>query len=451
MDLRSKIAISGFGIEGKAMFNWLQKHDFRDITVCDQDVNLDYDFPSGISTRLGEEYLNDLDKFDVIFRSPGISFLNAHVRVAAEIEHIKVTSVTKFFMDQCPCPVIGVSGTKGKGTTCTLIHNILKSDGRDAHLGGNIGTPPVEFLDDLEADSIVVLEMSSFQLQDALKSPHYAVLLNTTEDHLDYHADVGEYRAAKEGLLTHQNENGLAVLNKDYDYAKQYESLVKGRMYWVSVEGKVDGAYVEDGVIYWQGEEVCKVEDVALLGSHNLENILPAVAICSELGISRELIGEEIRAFEGLPHHLEFVRELRGIKYYNDSFSTNDMTCMAAVDSFDESMILICGGFDKGLDYGDWATKILTKINLHVVILIGDTADKMEEALIEAEEQLGEAMGSPTKVLRRDSLEDCVVDAMAESEDEGVVVFSPAASSFDSYKNYKERGKQFMREVKKLK
>ncbi|MBL4694432.1 hypothetical protein JKY72_03630, partial [Candidatus Gracilibacteria bacterium] len=168
-------------------------------------------------------------------------------------------------------------------------------------------------------------------------------------------------------------------------------------------------------------------------------------------GISRELIGEEIRAFEGLPHHLEFVRELRGIKYYNDSFSTNDMTCMAAVDSFDESMILICGGFDKGLDYGDWATKILTKINLHVVILIGDTADKMEEALIEAEEQLGEAMGSPTKVLRRDSLEDCVVDAMAESEDEGVVVFSPAASSFDSYKNYKERGKQFMREVKKLK
>ena len=188
-----------------------------------------------------------------------------------------------------------------------------------------------------------------------------------------------------------------------------------------------------------------------LVGSHNLENILPAVLIAYELGVKKSVIHEVIKTFKNLPYRLQEVRELGGVRYFNDSYSTTPETSMAAVDSFDEPTILIAGGYDKGLSYNEWAIKILTKPNLHTVILIGDTAQKMEDALVRAEDRLGEAEGSPTRILRRNNMEEAVVDAYADSEKGGVVVLSPAAASFDMYKNYKERGNDFMAQVRKLK
>jgi UDP-N-acetylmuramoylalanine--D-glutamate ligase len=222
------IAILGYGVEGKALALYLLEHGFSRITICDQ--KLDLDLMDEFSARLGEDYLEGLDNFDVVFRSPGISVNRpelANVKAAG-----KLTSMTQFFLEKCPCPVIGVTGTKGKGTTSTLIFEMLKKgaggdgqagklggglvSGVSLFLGGNIGQCPMEFLDNLTGDCLVILELSSFQLQDLKKSVRYAVLLNTTVAHLDYHEDREEYMEAKEKLLAGQGGESVAVLNKDY-------------------------------------------------------------------------------------------------------------------------------------------------------------------------------------------------------------------------------------------
>lgn len=459
MNQRSKIGILGFGVEGKAMMEYLVNNGYSEITVCDKNVDIKDVLPQGVSARLGEHYLKNLEDFEVVFRSPGIAFLKSEIQ-AAKISGVEINSPTKFFMDQCPCPVIGVTGTKGKGTTSSLIYEMLQEDGWkagvDLFLGGNIGNSPMEFLEKLKGDSLVVLELSSFQLQDLRKSPKYAVLLNTTTDHLDYHVDNEEYMKAKESLLAHQHGDGVTVLNKDYEYTKYYQPLVKGGLFLVSVKGALkSGAYVRDGGIYYaeKGEvhKIAEVSEVALIGSHNLENILPAVVIAKKLGVSEKAIHHVIKSFKNLPHRLQFVRELKGVRYFNDSYSTNGQTSIAAVDSFDEPMILIAGGYDKGLDCEQWARKILTKPNLHTVILLGQTADKMEKALLEAEDKYAMEIGSPTKIIRRKTLEQAVIESYAEAEEGGVVVMSPAAASFDMFKDYKERGNEFIAHVRKLK
>lgn len=454
MDQRSKIAILGFGIEGKAVLAYLQAHKYTEITVCDMNADMAKDMPDGVSVRLGPTYLDDLADFDVIFRSPGIRVLDPAVQVAVN-NGAELTSSTAFFLDQAVCPVIGVTGTKGKGTTCTLIYEMLKAARKDAYLAGNIGDPAIAFLGRIDAESLVVLELSSFQLQDLTKSPRYAVLLNTTKDHLDYHADRDEYLAAKESLLAHQKGDHVAVLNKDYEYSKYYKPLVKGRLFWVSVRDEVtDGAFVKDGVIYFvsegEREEICNVADVALIGSHNLENVLPAVVIAKILGVNSGMVHKVIEGFAGLPHRLEFVVEKGGVKYYNDSFSTTPGTSMAAVDSFEEPTVLIAGGYHKGLEYDEWAVKILTKPSLKTVVLIGNTAQMMEDAIKEAENKLGEAVGSPTSVLRARDMKEAVKKAAEVAEKGGIVVMSPAAQSFDMFKNYKERGEVFRQLVKAL-
>jgi UDP-N-acetylmuramoylalanine--D-glutamate ligase len=450
MDQRSKIAILGYGVEGKAMLEYFVHHNYDNITVCDANVDIEDKMPDGVSVRFGPEYLDNLMDFEVIFRSPGIRYLEPRVQ-AAKAAGAQITSSTAFFMDQAICPVIGVTGTKGKGTTCTLIHEMLKKAGEDSHLGGNIGKPAVEFLDHIKGKSVVVLEMSSFQLQDLENSPDYAVVLNTTTDHLDYHVDRNEYLRAKESLLAHQNEDSVAVLNKDYDYVENYEPLVKGELKYVSVEEKVkNGAYAMGDEIFYGDEKICDVSDVALVGAHNLENIMPAIVIAKEFEVKNKDIVKVIKSFKGLPHRLELVKEVKGVRYYNDSFSTTSETSMAAVDSFDEPTVLIAGGSGKGLDYSEWATKILTKPSLHTVILIGETADLMDQKIIDAEQKLGDAEGSPTKIILRKDLEEAVLEAFARAEEGGVVVMSPAAASLDQFKNYKERGRSFRKAVAKL-
>lgn len=447
MDKKSKTCILGYGVEGKATLDYLVKHDYEHITICDRDVDLKDVLPQGVSCTLGANYLEKLEEYDVIFRTPGIRYLDPHVQTAV-LEGSEVTSAMKYFLQNKSCKVVGVTGTKGKGTTSTLIYEMLKKKNEDTYLSGNIGASPLKFIDELKAESIVVLEMSSFQLQDLDASPDYAVFLNTTSDHLDYHVDNMEYLQAKENILAHQDENGVLVINKDYEYSKYYKPLAKGRTMEVSRTDKVkNGAFVHNNEIRYckdgEIETICLISDVKLIGSHNLENILPAIVIAKEFGVKNEDIADVIKTFSGLPHRLEFVRELNGIKFYNDSFSTTPETSMAAVDSFDDYTVLIAGGHDKGLDYSDWAEKILTKQNLNCVILIGEIALKMVDDLKEAEKKLGEAVGSPTKILIRTTFEEAVIDAYAEAKKPGVVVMSPATASFGMFKNYKERGQRF--------
>lgn len=447
MNQKSKICILGYGTEGKATLDYLVKHGYGNLTVCDRNVDLEDILPQGVSCRLGKHYMEDLDEFDVIFRTPGIRYLDPHIQ-SAILKGTEITSAMKYFLKIKNCQVVGVTGTKGKGTTSTLIFEMLKTKYKSAYLAGNIGQSPLEFVDELTADSVVVLEMSSFQLQDLDASPDIAVFLNTTSDHLDYHADNFEYLSAKENILTHQDENGILVINKDYEYSKYFKPLAKGKILEASRNDKVkNGASVhKNNIVYIKdGKEtqICPVKEMKLIGSHNIENILPATCVAMEMGVKVSDIASVIRSFSGLPHRLELVRELNGIRFFNDSFSTTPETSMAAVDSFDEDTVLIAGGFDKGLDYEDWAIKILTKPNLTCVILIGDIAGKMEEAIIDAEKKLGDAVGSPTKVLMRKTLEESVLDAYAQVKKPGVVVMSPATSSFGLFKDYKERGQRF--------
>ncbi|MFA7685986.1 MAG: UDP-N-acetylmuramoyl-L-alanine--D-glutamate ligase [Candidatus Gracilibacteria bacterium] len=453
MDKQTKIAILGLGVEGKAMLEYLVRHNFLNITVCDQDIDVANALPKGVSSQLGKDvYLNDLDKFEVIFRTPGVKFLTPQIQLAL-IKGVKVTSCIKYFLENCPCPVVGISGTKGKGTTATLIHEILQEGGYTSYLGGNIGKPPVTFLDDVKPNDVVVLELSSFQLQDLDVSPRYAVLLNTTNDHLDYHIDRDEYMRAKEGLIANQPSDGVVVMNKDYEYVDYYKSIVKGKTLWISRKEKVEnGAYEKDGTIFYcqngACSEIIKTSEIGLIGSHNLENAMPAISIAKEFMVKDSVVAKILKEFKGLPNRLEFVREVSGVKYYNDSFSTNAETSMAAIDSFDQPTVLIAGGSDKNLSYAKWAEKILTKESLRTVILIGATADIMENALMAAEGNIGHV--TPTKILRKGDLAEATLEACMEAEEGWVVVMSPAAASFDMFKNYKERGEKFKEIVKIL-
>ena len=467
MDQRSKIAVVGYGVEGKAMLKFLIDNRYGDVTICDKRVRLGSKMPGGVSVQLGEHYLDGLEEFDVVFRSPGVPHHHPEIAKARAMEK-EVTSPTQFFLDHCPCTVVGVTGTKGKGTTSTLIYKILKAGfgkgkkARKVYLGGNIGNPPIEFLDSLKGNDVVVLELSCFQLGDLKKSPAVAVLLNTTIDHLDYYPDVGKYMRAKELILEHQDKNDLAILNKDYEYVKYYSPLVKGRLAYVSPKGEKlkEGCYVEGGKVMFasgdKAKKVCLVKDIALIGSHNLENVCPAVLAGKEFGVKNSVIRKIVKKFKGLPHRLERVRKVKGVSFYNDSFSTNPFTSMAAVDSFDKPTCLIAGGYDKGLKYNDWARKILTRPSLETVVLMGDTTKKMLHALDKARDQLGRASSrdgleaTPTKIIERKDLKSAVAAAFKVSKKGGVVVMSPAAASFDQFKNYKERGEKFGELVKSL-
>jgi len=485
MNQHSKIAVVGYGVEGQAMLKYLVKNKFTNLTVCDQKVDLKAKIPNGVSVRLGKDYLEKLSDFEVIFRSPGVPHGRPEFAEASVLGSV-VTSPTQYFLENCPCVLVGVTGTKGKGTTSTLIYEILSEgfkkggakgggktkDGaktvknRHAYLGGNIGNPPIEFLDKVKPLDVVVLEMSCFQLGDLNKSPHIAVLLNTTEDHLDYYPDRDAYLAAKELILTHQNKESLAVLNFDYPYTKYYKPLVKGRMAMVSAKGtkvkygayvsasgtaKAEIIYVKDGL----EEKIMKASEVGLIGSHNLENICPAITVAKEFGVSNAVIKKVVKQFKGLPHRLEFVRKVRGVSYYNDSFSTNPMTSMAAVDSFNVPTVLLAGGSDKGLSYADWARKILTKENLKMVVLYGDTQEKMFKALVSAADKLKDGEITPTEIAKCENLKQAIEVGMYKAEEMAskkgsVVVMSPAAASFDQFKDYKERGKKFGEWVNEL-
>jgi len=425
-----RIAVLGYGIEGQATHDYLSNHGLA-ATILDKNDNPDY--------------LTGLDKFDVVFRTPGISPLKPEI-VAAERAGTIFTSQIEAFLDLCPCETIGVTGTKGKGTTSTMIYEMLRAAGRDAYLGGNIGVPAISFLDKLSADSIVVLELSSFQLQTLKKSPHIAVVLNITSEHLDYHTDVNEYREAKANIVSHQTPSDFAVINDDYDVPKSFAKLTLASKYSFSRTHKTEGCYVDDKdqiVLNVEGETVvlAHFHDLKLRGRHNLENVTAASLAAYLAGVTPETISDQIKSFRGLEHRLELVRELDGVKYYNDSFSTVPETAIAALDSFTEPIILIAGGSDKKSDYTELGQKIASA-NVKTVILIGDMAERIQSSIPKSFG--GDVVTGLTK------MDETVERAHALATSGDVVLLSPACASFGLFENYKDRGEQFKNAVKTL-
>jgi UDP-N-acetylmuramoylalanine--D-glutamate ligase len=444
-----KVAVLGFGLEGKDLCDFLLSQEAK-ITVFDQkqDLSADQDYQDfkkqGVDFRLGENCLEPLadEGFAFIFRSPGFSSLRPEIKKAKD-QGSQISSAVNLFFEQCSGKIIGVTGTKGKGTTATLISEILKKDGQKVFLAGNVGQPVLSLLDQIKADDWVVLELSSFQLMDLGKSPHIAVVLFISSEHLNYHQDNEEYIQSKANIVSHQTPRDLAVLNADNSNSSSFASLTKGKVYYFSRQKKVNGSYVKDQIIYLFDQEVGSVEKLGLLGEHNWDNVCAAVLAAHLAGVSLEPIRETIFAFKGLGHRLEPVRKFEGVSFYNDSFSTTPETTIAAIKSFKKPLVLIAGGSDKGSDYQQLGQEI-AKSTVKTLILIGQMADKINQSVLEA--------GFKGKIILRPSekMAEIVKLAFEEGKPGGIVLLSPACASFDLFADYKDRGEQFKKNVQSL-
>lgn len=420
------VAILGFGAEGQSAYRYFKKQK-ADITICDKNESLK--LPSDVKAYLGSNYLQNLDTFDLIVRSPGIRLRDVKTTKP-------ITSVTKIFFDKCPVPIIGVTGTKGKGTTATLITKILESAAQTVFLGGNIGRPALDFLSDIKQDDLVVLELSSFQLQDLTTSPHIAVMLMVEPDHLEYHETMAEYVAAKSNIFKYQHADDSAVFDINNKYSSDAVRLSVAQTkvpYGVNQQNKT-GARIVDETIMIEDQKICSARSVGLLGQHNLENVMAAVAVTWPVVKDPRPIAQAIKNFTGLPHRLEFVAEVDGVKYYNDSQSTIPATTMAAIRAFKKPKIVILGGSDKKSDFSKLA-ELIAKSNVKHAIVIGDTDEKIITALHEARfDKITSGLTTMTRIVEQAS-------QLAEKGD--IVLLSPACASFGLFRDYIDRGDQF--------
>ena len=447
-----KIAILGLGVEGAVSAKFLGAKGAK-IWILDQrkKESLESEFLAaleGVEVEfvLGEEYLSSLSKFDLIVRSPGIKRSLPELK-QAEKNGVVITSQTKLFFDLCPSPIIGITGTKGKGTTSTLIYEMLKTAGRDVYLGGNIGVPPFEFLDNLTGQSLVVLELSSFQLQDLTKSPHIGVMLMVTSEHLDYHATLEEYVDAKRNLLRFQTTTDFAIVNRDYPASNESDIETNGKVFYVSRERETDnGCFALNGKILLRKnaneQEILTTKEIFLPGKHNLENVCAAVMAADLAGVKKEYIVHVLKTFKGLEHRLELVEEIGGVKYYDDSFSTIPETTIAAIEAFEAPEVLVLGGSSKNSNFSELGKVIREAKNIRAIIGIGEEWERIKDEI--------RSKGTILLVEGAVTMEQVVKAANKIAKEGDVVLLSPACASFDMFKNYKERGEQFKTEVRKL-
>lgn len=453
-----KIAVLGLSTEGKDSAKYLRDHGAI-ITCCDrrekEALGQTYEVLAnlGVSFRLGAGYLDRLSDFDLAVRTPGMSprlpELVAYVNAGGLI-----TSLTKIFFAQCRAPIIGVTGTKGKGTTSTLIAQMLESDGKTVHLGGNVGTPILSRVDSIRPTDRVVLELSSFQLEDLTQSPHIAVVLRITEDHLanfdklatNFHQTKEAYIDAKKPIVRFQKEGDYAIFNKDDPTASSFAREMKARPYFFSMRDTLADGYVENHAVYFRdGKDIQKLCDrttVKLRGDHNLENIAAASLAARAAGASLRAIRRAATTFPGLEHRLEEVRVAHGVTYINDTFSTVPETTIAAIKSFDEPLILILGGSEKGSDFTQMG-KAIAHSRVKTIIVIGDMTKRILVAV--------DAAGYKGKrIIGLMTMNEVVAAAAKEAKAGDVVLLSPACASFDMFHNYKERGTLFKEAVHRL-
>ncbi len=400
-----KIAVVGMGINNQKLVDFLTS----------QGINLEI-----IKEWKGESELFDkLDRFDVIFRTPGLPYLSEAIQ-RAQTSGVEISSQTKLFFHLCPAKIVGVTGTKGKGTTSSLIAKILEAGGKKVWLAGNIGRDPFEFINDIKPEDFVVLELSSFQLQDLELSPHIAVVLSITPDHLNHHKSFDEYIRAKSNIVAHQTDKDFAVLHR---------SLPD----WFQAAGKATKVYIETkSVVDYKRK---------LLGEHNLDNIAAAASVGKILEIPEDVIRKVVEEFEPLPHRLNVIVEKNGITFVDDSISTNVESTVAAINAFHKPIILIVGGSSKGLDYLPLGSAIRSRENIKAVIVIGEVAEQIQQSLSGFSGEIMTGATNMDEIFGQ-------INKVAKSGD--TVLLSPAAASFDMFKDYKDRGEQFIKAVGKL-
>ncbi len=446
------IALCGIGSTNLPLANLFLKYGAK-IIACDsrsrEDIgeNAKHLENIGVKLKLGKDYLKDLNA-DIVFRTPGIKFYTPELNYLRDKGTI-VTSEMEVFFDLCPCKIFAITGSDGKTTTTTIISEILKQSGKTVHLGGNIGNPLLQNIENIKDDDIAVIELSSFQLISMRKSPDIAVITNLAPNHLDMHKDMTEYIDAKKNILLHQNAFSRTVLNLDNEITKGFSDFVRGEKLFFSRNKKnINGAWLNNNkiIMSYKGKnyEIMDIHDIKIPGNHNIENYLAAISAVWEF-VKIEDIVNVAKSFNGVEHRAEFVREVNGIKFYNDSIASSPTrTASGTLSLYDKKIIMIAGGYDKKIPFDELGPVIVNKVK--TLILMGDTADKIETAVKRASAY---KLGNPN-IIKVNSMEEAVQKSFQIAENGDIVSLSPACASFDMYKNFAARGNHFKKLVNNL-
>jgi UDP-N-acetylmuramoylalanine--D-glutamate ligase len=434
--------VIGLAREGLDLSRFLVEHGANvrvtDRKTADELSEVTTQLPHGVELRLGGHAVGDLDAIDVVYASPGVPPEHELLQ-AANARGIRSSSLIELFFQLCPAPIVGITGSSGKSTTTSLIGEIFEHAGRHVFVGGNIGRPLLGQLHNMTPKSWVVLELSSFQLEPLRVSPHVAVITNVTPNHLDRHPSMEAYWAAKGQILAHQEPNDWAVLNADDAWSQRYRA--NGRLLRFSLEGSVEGAYLAGERLMLLGEPLLEVGEIPLRGRHNVANVLTACAAAHAAGIEREPMLAGIAAFRGVAHRLQVVGEHNGVTYVDDAIATTPERSIAALLAYHEPLVLIAGGRDKHLPMEDWARLIVRRVK-HVVLL-GEMSDLVVDAVRQVEP-------SYSAMSRARSMDEAVQQAANAAHSGDVVLLSPGGTSFDMYRDFEEKGRDFARAVQSL-
>ena len=448
-----KIAVIGLGVSNLPLLDYLYEKNAK-VTVFDKRTideipkeTMDKITKYSFEFSLGQYYLEKLKGFELIFRSPSCLPTIPEL-VEAEKNGAIITSEIELVLKMTPSKVIGVTGSDGKTTTTTLIYEILKHAGYNCFVGGNIGKPLFTRIKEMSPEDIIILELSSFQLMGMEVSPDISVITNISPNHLNIHKDYEEYIVAKKNIFKYQNEQGILIINYDNEITKTFNKEAKGKVIYFSSKTKLEDGFIVDNNIIKESEagirkHILNVKDIKLRGVHNFENICAALAATKTL-VDSDVAYEAIKDFQGVEHRLELVREIDGVKWYNDSVSSSPTRTIAGLNSYSEEIVLIAGGYDKNLDYTPIAKPIVEKVK--TLILIGQTSGKIYEAVkTELEKQ-----NKNLNIYMCDSLEDSVSKAKKYAKPGQIVLFSPASASFDMFKDFADRGEKFKNLVNKI-
>lgn len=436
-----RTAVVGIGISNRPLINFLLKLGAR-VSAFDRKSESELgEVPEklkkrGINLVLGKDYLQHLDGFEVIFKTPSMR-IDSPALVKAKQNGAYITSEMEEFIKYCPAKVYGVTGSDGKTTTTTLIYNMLKEQGYKSWVGGNIGTPLFSKIEEINSKDKVVLELSSFQLMGMDVSPEVAAITNISPNHLDIHKDMEEYVNAKKNIFKYQEGQDLVILNKDNRYTDSMVKEAKGKVKQFSIKEELaSGGYLKGDTLCIDGEEVCKISEVKLRGMHNVANLLTAFSTVKG-DVSVDNMRKVAITFEGVEHRCEFVREINGVKYYNDSIASSPTRTLAGLKAFGKPVILIAGGYDKKIPFDVLAEEGYSKIK--TLILMGATKDKIKSAF----DKLKCEKNIDVPIIIVDSLSDAVNTARKLSARGDIVTLSPACASFDMFPNFEVRGNAF--------
>jgi len=446
--LRGKrIAVLGIGVSNRPLIRLLLSYGL-DVTACDRTpreqleeevLELEH---LGAVLQVGANYLDDLSA-DVVFRTPGMH-PNIPALAALRSGGAEITSEMEAFFTVCPCKILAVTGSDGKTTTTTLIAEILKHAGKTVWIGGNIGQPLLPMAKQMTNEDFAVVELSSFQLMHMKQSAHIAVITNLAPNHLDVHRDMAEYIEAKENIYLHQTPQDRLVLNLDNAITASFIGKEPGELLLFSRQQRVEqGVYMKDDAIYRGGTMIMKRSDILLPGVHNAENYMAAICAVDGLAADEDILAVA-RTFGGVEHRIELVRELHGVRYYNDSIASSPSRTIAGLRSFDRKVILIAGGYDKQIPFDSLGPEIVEHVKR--LILCGATAEQIKSAVVTAPMYRD---GHP-EIVVCSSLRDAVMDAHTNSTDGDIVTLSPASAAFDQFKNFMVRGKTYKEIVMSL-